>query len=97
MAGRPPFLCLVEPQRAVAHGLAVEGADGVPGGGGVVDGDERKSPRPARVAVGDDAYRVDGGVGGEVVTDVVFGGAVGQVADVDVQGELRCVDLRRAG
>ena len=42
-----------------------------------------------RVAVGDQAHGGDLGMRGEVAVQVVFGGVVGQVADVDVQGALQ--------
>ena len=88
-ASGPPALGFVDPQRAAVHRLPIEGADGVLGSFGGVNGDESESFRAPRLAVRHETDAGDGGVGSEEFLDVLFGGAVGQVADVNVQSGLQ--------
>src|SRR6516162_4112205 len=82
------LLGLVDPQRAAAELLAIQILDGARSvGAGHLD--EAEAARPAGVAIGDDAHRLDGAVLCEQLTQLGVGGGKRQVAYIDSRHAIR--------
>src|SRR2546429_2332572 len=88
VAAAGALLCLVDPQRTPAQLLAIEilnGARCV----GARHLHESEAARPACVAVGDDAHRLDGAVLREQLADLTLTGRKRQVSDVDLRHAIK--------
>src|SRR5579862_4898218 len=82
------LLGLVDPQRPSAQVLAIEVLDGARG----IRArhlDEPEATRPAGVAVGDEAYGLDGAVLRKQLADLGVSGGKRQVAHIDLRHAIR--------
>src|ERR1700739_2139337 len=82
------LLGLVDPQRASTQLLAIQVLDGARRVG-ARHLDEPEATRPAGVAVGDEAYGLDGAVLSEQLADLGVSGGERQVAHIDLRHAIR--------
>src|SRR6266550_7162993 len=82
------LLGLIHPQRTPAELLAVEILDRARGIG-ARHLDEPEAARPAGVAIGDDAHRLDGAVLCEQLAHLGVSGGKRQVANIDLRHAIR--------
>src|SRR5439155_23287761 len=82
------LLGLIHPQRTPAELLAVEILDRARGIG-ARHLDEPEAARPAGVAIGDDAHRLDGAVRREQLADLGVSSGKWQVANIDLRHAIK--------